>query len=333
MRTRSVTVAMSIVVALVLAPAVQAATTPVDYAQTARNIIPSGEPGGFPFPAGADTQAKMYNALTPLGGHVTAGDLFSDFKSEVFGLGTDGPGTIEPVPYPGVTIIRDRFDVPHVSATTHDGGVWASGWIAAEDRGLLLQQARYDSLVAAIDAPGLSAIGLVESLKNFVPSAQTENVVVARQTQVLLKAGPEGRAVLHDIDVYVTGLNAYLRATNSTRRRSPATTSTPSMRSRTSSSVRVAATRPAARSFSPVSSGGSGRQGLQRLQRSAPEPERREPDDRRRELQLTSSRRRAGRAGQRRPEPRKLPRRRRRCRRPLQPACRRSSRASRRATS
>ena len=215
MRTRSVTVAMSIVVALVLAPAVQAATTPVDYAQTARNIIPSGEPGGFPFPAGADTQAKMYNALTPLGGHVTAGDLFSDFKSEVFGLGTDGPGTAEPVPYPGVTVIRDRFDVPHVSATTHDGGVWASGWIAAEDRGLLLQQARYDSLVAAIDAPGLSAIGLVEKLKNFVPSAQT-NRVVARQTQVLLKAGPEGRAVLHDIDVYITGLNAYLQATHST---------------------------------------------------------------------------------------------------------------------
>ena len=157
----------------------------------------------------------MYNALTPLGGHVTAGDLFSDFKSEAFGLGTDGPGTAEPVPYPGVTVIRDRFDVPHVSATTHDGGVWASGWIAAEDRGLLLQQARYDSLVAAIDAPGLSAIGLVEKLKNFVPSAQT-NRVVARQTQVLLKAGPEGRAVLHDIDVYITGLNAYLQATHST---------------------------------------------------------------------------------------------------------------------
>ena len=54
----------------------------------------------------------MYNALTPLGGHVTNADLFSDFKSEAFGLGTDGPGTPEPVPYPGVTIIRDRFDVP-----------------------------------------------------------------------------------------------------------------------------------------------------------------------------------------------------------------------------
>ncbi len=196
-------------------PAAQAARTPIDYAQTARNIIPSGQPGGFPFPPGADTQAKMYNALTPLFDHVTKGDLFSDFKSEAFGLGTDGPGTPEPVPYPGVTIVRDRFDVPHVTATTHDGGVWASGWIAAQDRGLLLAQVRDDSLVAAIDAPGLSAIGLVEHLKNFVPSAQTERVV-SRQTQVLLHAGKEGRAVLHDIDVFVSGINAYLKATHST---------------------------------------------------------------------------------------------------------------------
>lgn len=214
---RSITVVMAVAGALALgAPAAQAASARPDYAQTARNIIPSGEPGGFPFPAGADTQARMYNALTPLAGHVTDANLLSDFKSEAFGLGTDGPATVETVPYPGVTIIRDRFHVPHVSATTHDGGVWAAGWIAAEDRGLLLAQARYDSRVAAIDAPGLSAIGLVEHLKSFVPSQQTENVV-SRQTRVLLKAGPEGRDVLHDIDVYVTGINAYLKATNSTQ--------------------------------------------------------------------------------------------------------------------
>ena len=114
-----------------------------------------------------------------------------------------------------MTIIRDRYDVPHVSAATHDGGVWAAGWITAEDRGLLLSQARYDSLVAAIDAPGLSAIGLVDGLNQFAPSAQTERVV-SRQTQVLQRAGPEGRDVLHDIDVYVSGINAYLTATHST---------------------------------------------------------------------------------------------------------------------
>ena len=55
-------------VALALGAGVSEAASPADYAQIARNIIPSGQPGGFPFPAGASTQAQMYDALTPLGG-------------------------------------------------------------------------------------------------------------------------------------------------------------------------------------------------------------------------------------------------------------------------
>ncbi|HYZ79673.1 MAG TPA: penicillin acylase family protein [Solirubrobacteraceae bacterium] len=187
----------------------QASAADMDYSQVARNIIPSGQQGGIPIPADATAQAEMYDALTPLFDHVSNTALFSDFKSEQFGLGTDGPGTVEPVPFPGVTIVRDRFHVPHVTATTHAGGVWAAGWIAAEDRGLLLQQVRNDSRVAAIDAPGLTAIGLVENLQSFQPSAQTERAL-SRQTQALQKAGPEGRAVLSDIDQYVSGINSYL---------------------------------------------------------------------------------------------------------------------------
>ena len=46
-----------------------------DYAATARNIIPSGQYGGAPVPAGADAQALMYDALTPLFDQVTPNDL------------------------------------------------------------------------------------------------------------------------------------------------------------------------------------------------------------------------------------------------------------------
>jgi acyl-homoserine lactone acylase PvdQ len=90
---------------------------------------------------------------------------------------------------------------------------WGAGWIIAEDRGLLLTEARYDARVAAIDAPGLSAIGLIGGLQSFKPSAQTESAV-AKQTQVLEAAGSEGHAILHDIDVYLQGINAYLAAHN-----------------------------------------------------------------------------------------------------------------------
>ena len=177
---------------LAFAPAASAgdqATAPKDYAQTALNIIPSGQPGGIPPPPGADTQAHMYDGLTPLFDNVTNSDLTQYFKSEKFGISTAGPGTTEAVPRPGVTIVRDSYDVPHVTATTHAGGVWAAGWIAAEDRGALLQQARYDARVAAIDAPGLDAVDLIASLKSFQPSQQTEDAL-AKQAGVLRRAGP-----------------------------------------------------------------------------------------------------------------------------------------------
>jgi acyl-homoserine lactone acylase PvdQ len=186
-----------------------------DYAQTARNIIPSGQLGSLPIPPGADAQAKLYDGLTPLFDQVGNSDLFTLFKSERFGLDTDAPGTPESVPRPGVTIIRDQFHVPHVHATTYDGGIWAAGWIGAEDRGLLGQQARFNSRVAAIDVPGLDAVSLIAGLQSFTPSSQTENEV-AKQTQVLQQQGPEGRAVLHDIDTFVSGINAYLEASGST---------------------------------------------------------------------------------------------------------------------
>jgi acyl-homoserine lactone acylase PvdQ len=202
---------------LAFAPAASAgdqARHPTDYSARALNIIPSGQPGGIPPPPGADTQAHMYDGLTPLFDDVTDSDLTEFFKSEKFGISTAGPGTTEAVPRAGVTIIRDKFDVPHVFAKNHAGGVWAAGWIAAEDRGALLQQARNNARVAAIDAPGLDAVNLIASLQNFQPSQQTENVL-AKQAGVLRHAGPEGKKVLKDIDTFVDGINAYLQAQGS----------------------------------------------------------------------------------------------------------------------
>src|SRR4051794_41559457 len=120
-----------------------AATAAKDPAITARNIIPSGQFGSVPPPAGADRQALMYDALTPLFDQVTNADIRSDFKSEAFNrLGSDGPGKAESVPRHGVRIRRDKYNVPHVTATTRAGRISAPGRIAAQDRGLLLQQAR-----------------------------------------------------------------------------------------------------------------------------------------------------------------------------------------------
>ncbi len=209
---RRCVLAVGVVVGLLAAPVQGAAAD--DFSDTALNIIPSGQYGGFPLDPKADAQAQMYDGLTPLFDQVTPADLTTYFKSERFGVDNATPSTIEAVPRPGVTIERDSFNVPHITGATHDDGVWAAGWVTAEDRGLLLQQARYNARVAAIDAPGLTALNLISTLKSFVPSAQTE-AEVAKQSAVLEAAGPEGQAVLHDIDVFISGINDYLAATGS----------------------------------------------------------------------------------------------------------------------
>jgi acyl-homoserine lactone acylase PvdQ len=181
-----------------------------DPAATALNIIPSGQFGDVPIPPEATDQAEMYDGLTPLFDNVQTSDLTRFFKSERFGVGPDGPTTGEILPRSDVTIVRDRFNVPHVDAETRDAGIWAAGWIAAADRRLLGEQARYNARVAAIDAPGLSALGLISSLQNFQPSGQTE-AEVATQTEVLERKGKQGRAVLHDIDVFISGINDFIK--------------------------------------------------------------------------------------------------------------------------
>ena len=185
-----------------------------DFAATALNIIPSGQQGAVPVPEGADRQARMYDALTPKLDQVTSADLQRDFKSERFGTRGQCPCRVERVPRDGVRVVRDRFDVPHVTADTVDGLTFTAGWITAEDRGLVLEQARFDSRVAAIDAPNLSAIALVAGPRTFVPSAQTETEV-ARQTSAIRRAGTRGRRLLHDIGVYLSGINAQLRSVSS----------------------------------------------------------------------------------------------------------------------
>ena len=52
---------------------------------------PRASTAALPIAAGADTQAKMYDGLTPLFDQVTNADLTTYFKSERFGVDTADP--------------------------------------------------------------------------------------------------------------------------------------------------------------------------------------------------------------------------------------------------
>jgi acyl-homoserine lactone acylase PvdQ len=205
-RARLVVAAVVTVVA-----AIPVSASARDFAGTALNIIPSGQYGSLPIPAAASRQANLYDGLTPLFGSVSTRDLFRYFKSERF----SSTGRRERIPgRSGIRLVRDGFNVPHVTGRARADVTFAAGWVTAEDRGLLIQAARGPARVAALDAPGMDAFGLLKSVRGFTPSAQAERIL-RTQDAVLRSRGRVGRQIITDLNSYVAGINAYLRFSHS----------------------------------------------------------------------------------------------------------------------
>ncbi len=203
--------ALAALALLALAAALGAGAAPRhDYALVARDVLPPGNFGGGNFTAHSTDQAVLYDALTPLFDKVSAKDVAKDFKPEPLWTGREKAVRIEQ-PGRGVTIKRDSFDVPHVFAKTEANVFFGVGYAAAEDRGLLMELARYTGRLACLDAPGFNAFAVALSGKQFKPSQQAEDFV-AKQVSWLTSGGARGKTELADIDAYLAGVNTQRKA-------------------------------------------------------------------------------------------------------------------------
>jgi acyl-homoserine lactone acylase PvdQ len=197
--------ALVVLVAALAAAAGVSAAASGDHALLALNILPPGEGPNLP---DLTTQIGMYDELTPLRGNVTAADLTLHYKPETLDLGGQPAVRVEH-PRDGVTISRDRFDVPHIVGTTRANTEFGAGWATAEDRGLYLQLLRGPARIAALDVPGYDAFSLALTASRFVPSAQTE-AFLASQVK-LAQQTARGRQLMEDVDAYIGGINAYFK--------------------------------------------------------------------------------------------------------------------------
>ena len=112
----------------------------------------------------------------------------------------------------------------HVYGSNRDDVMFGAGWVAAEDRGLLMEEALWAGRVAALDVPGLDGFKLLTSLRTFIPSAQTE-AFIHSQVRVLTGLGAKGTRVLRDFqDLRLYGINAFYRQTEPAGSRPPAWT-------------------------------------------------------------------------------------------------------------
>jgi hypothetical protein len=184
-----------------------AATIGTDYSGGAYMILAPGEEGGFPAGPFSTDQGALYNALTPAQGKVGKGRLEKDYISEKFGVqGT--PLRVEETGHAGLEIVRDSHDVPHVYGETREDVMWGSGWLAAQDRGLLLALGLGPAFAAAEDVPGINPFGLLLTHRSFTPSVEGYKYV-AEQEKVLFEEGPKGERTIKDLENWAEGINAY----------------------------------------------------------------------------------------------------------------------------
>jgi len=194
---------------LVLSP-LDAATPRRDHAAAAWTILPPGENGSLTFDRNTRDQAALYDGLAPLQGNVTAAALRRFFKPAPLGVPVTSSRRRER-PRPGVTIVRDRFGVAHVTGRTENDVAFGAGWVTAADRGILLQLIRGPARVAALDVPGLDPISLALSGRSFEPSLETE-AFLANQLDALRSQEALGRKLVRLVEWYAAGINAWYRA-------------------------------------------------------------------------------------------------------------------------
>ena len=86
--------------------------------------------------------------------------------------------------------------------------MWGSGWVAAEDRGLLLKLGLGPAFTAALDVPGVNPFGLLLEARSFTPSKEATEWV-ENQTSSLEEKGAAGDQVITDLQNWAAGVNAY----------------------------------------------------------------------------------------------------------------------------
>jgi acyl-homoserine lactone acylase PvdQ len=182
---------------------------PRDHALVALNVMAPGQSGSVAFPDNATDQAKLYDGLTPLFDGVNGSNYARYFKPEAFGLNGEKAVSVQR-PRKGVTIQRDRWGVPHVTGKTRADVEFGAGYATAADRILLMQLLRGPGRIAALDVPGVDAIAVALSAQQFDPTPAAD-AELNKQIPLLRKT-KLGQQALRDVDAYVAGINAWIKA-------------------------------------------------------------------------------------------------------------------------
>ena len=133
---------------------------------------------------------------------------------------TGSPPNVE-TPRPGVLIIRQApYEVPRIYAQTRAEGMWAAGYVTAEDRLFLMDVLRHTAEGTMAELLGSSAVP--EDSAQLGVQDESPHQLTAEMDALPHTMGAEGAQALGDMNQYVDGINAFIDLTRTDPTRLPA---------------------------------------------------------------------------------------------------------------
>jgi acyl-homoserine lactone acylase PvdQ len=197
-----------------------------------RNILPPGsngranlvEIGAFlgagSRPVNNDDQLRLYENLVHAVPGIQPADLDRYFKDASFGAKPDEVVRTYS-PRDDATVQRDRWGVPHITASTRAGAMFAIGYVTAEDRLFFIDVLRYVGRAQlssfaggvegnrAMDRDLWQSSPYTEADLERQLDPQVIGRINARHPEIGVTPA-EAQALRRDVDEYTAGINAYI---------------------------------------------------------------------------------------------------------------------------
>jgi acyl-homoserine lactone acylase PvdQ len=218
---------LAVCCAVVLGPALAVSAQSPDLAERAqqpdagavRNILTPGSRGAYTAgdvarlqatgerPANTVDQLALYDRLNTLAPHdVTPQVLDELFKDAA--LGVDPDDVVETLrPREGVTVLRDRFGVPHVFGVTNADTAFGAGYAGTQDRMFLQDVLRHVGAARLTEFLGPSPGNLAMDRAQLRVSPYTVEEAERQITDLPQRYPGEGEELERRLDAFLEGIN------------------------------------------------------------------------------------------------------------------------------
>jgi acyl-homoserine lactone acylase PvdQ len=231
-----------------LAPASAAATNPPTFdgfhsvlafgegESTSPQDLATYEAAGT-VPSADLSQVQQYEGLEQAWPGFAAADLNKYYKDSSFqsepsqstlsgilgqlGTAVTGSPPQAETPEPGVTVVRDHtFQVPRIYADTRAEGMWAAGYVTAEDRLFFMDVLRH--VAEGTESELLGPSSLASDSQQLGLQDDSPQWLDAQMNSLPRTMGAEGAQALSDVKQYIAGINAFIDLTKVDPERLPA---------------------------------------------------------------------------------------------------------------